>query len=88
MDSNFTVALPTPVAHPVRRLEEAATQALAQFARHAGLAHGLVHAGQPLVALQDADGKRHVAHLEAGMAELVGVVRRTAQPAAEKNLFF
>jgi hypothetical protein len=64
--------------------KKAAAQALAQIIGHTGLAHGLVHAGQPLVALQDADGKRHVAHLEAGMAELVGVVRRPPQPAAEK----
>ena len=88
MDSNFTVALPTPVAHPVRRLEKAAAQAFAQIVGHTGLAHGLVHAGQPLVALQDADGKRHVPHLEPGVAEAVGVVRRPAEPAAEKNLFF
>ena len=51
---------------------------------HAHLAHRLVHAGQPLVALHDADLEGHVAHAQPRMAEAVGVVLRPAQPAAQE----
>jgi|GEM_PF-5901485 len=46
--------------------------------------HGLVHAGQPLVAFQHANGKRHVPHAQAWVAKALGVVRWPAQPAAQK----
>lgn len=72
------------VAHPVSGAHEALAQACAQVVGHAGLAHGLIHAGHPLVTFFDADGKRHVPRTQARVAELVGVIRRAAQPAAQE----
>ena len=56
----------------------------AQRLIHTHITHGLVHAGQPLVTLFDADGKRHVAHAQARMSKSALVVIGAAQPAAQK----
>jgi len=44
----------------------------------------LVHAGQPLISLDHTDGKWHVAHAQSRVAEALGVMRRPAEPAAQK----
>ena len=72
------------VAHPVGGFHEAFGQAGAQCFGHGTFAHRLVHAGDPLVALFDADGKRHVAHAQARVAKALLVVVGAAQPAAQK----
>ena len=72
------------VAHPVGGFQEALRQARAQCCGHGAFAHGLVHAGDPLVALFDADGKRHVALAQARVAKALLVVVGAAQPAAQE----
>jgi hypothetical protein len=55
------------IAHPVRRLKKLFVEPSAQFSIDTGLAHGLVHAGQPLVAFADADLERHVPRTQHGV---------------------
>lgn len=50
------------IAHPVSGFEKRRFQEFRQFQWHAGFGHGLAHASQPLVALDPANGERHVAH--------------------------
>src|SRR5512143_459707 len=72
------------VAHEVGGLEERRDQFLLHGGVHPNVLHRAHHAAHPLVALGCTDGKRHVAAAQEGVAEAVGVFRRTAGPAGEK----
>lgn len=73
---------PVSVSHPVSSLVKGLSQTRAQAFVDLNLAHRLVHARQPLVAFEHANGKRHVPHPQPRMPESVGVVRGPAEPAA------
>ena len=59
-------------------------QLLTQTGLEFHIAHRLVHAGQPLVALLDADAERHVPRPQPRVAKALHKMLRAAQPATQE----
>src|SRR5690606_27857640 len=76
------------IAHPVCDTVKSVEDTVDQFRREPLVLHRTPHAGQPLVALQSADGKRQMPRAQARVAVLFYVIVRAAEIATEKQKKF